>query len=54
MIYYEALRKEQGINFMTLNTCATSFKFCFLVGFAWNNRYVGHRTSHTIPKDDYK
>lgn len=31
MIYYVALGKESGINFITLNTCATSFTFCFLV-----------------------
>lgn len=60
MIYYVALGKESGINFITLNTCATSFTI-LLFGFsAWNNFYSSfskkavHITSHMIPNDDYK
>lgn len=60
MIYYVALGKESGINFITLNTCATSFTILLFGCFAWNNFYSNfskkavHRTSHMIPNDDYK
>lgn len=59
MIYYVALGKESGINFITLNTCATSFTILLFVCFAWNNFYSNIfkkwvTTSHMIPKDDYK
>lgn len=60
MIYYVALGKESGINFIILKICATSFTILLFGCFAWNNFYsyfsktAVHITSHMILNDDYK